>query len=31
LRKYVRHYWRIRKIRKEVYRYGYGKGYTTKI
>jgi len=31
LKKYVRHYWRIRKIRKEVYRYGYGKGYTTKI
>ena len=30
-RKYVRHYWRIRRIRKEVYRYGYGKGYTTKI
>jgi len=31
LKKYVRHYRRIRKIRKEVYRYGYGKGYTTEI
>jgi len=31
LKKYIRHYWRIRKIRKEVYRYGYGKDYTTKI
>lgn len=31
MKQYVRHYRRIRKIRKEVYGYGYGKGYTTKI
>jgi radical SAM superfamily enzyme YgiQ (UPF0313 family) len=31
LKKYIRHYLHIRKVRKEVYRYGYGKDYTTEI
>jgi len=31
MKEYVRHYWRVRKMRREVYGYGYGKEYTTRV
>lgn len=31
MKEFVKHYWRVRKVRREVYDYGYGKGRTIKI
>jgi radical SAM superfamily enzyme YgiQ (UPF0313 family) len=31
MKEFIRNYWRVRKVRRELYGYGYGKEYTTRV